>query len=171
MRPGHRLIELTYSNAAPLERNGKKIKLSEIFTFVQPTGRALNAFSTSWIENVYPQSPTDPTPPPRAIVTAQVVIGSIPPTQRPSHIKAPRWMGWPRLNSDFRQDALPRHHLRPISFRRPVGCYCTSPGPGGRWMCSNRVALQAWRARIRYRSCQRNDDLDSRSSEWRGVRR
>ena len=80
MRPGHRLIELTYSNAAPLERNGKKIRLSEIFTFVQPTGRPLSAFNTSWIENVYPQSPTDLTPP-RAIVTAQVAIGSAPPVQ------------------------------------------------------------------------------------------
>jgi uncharacterized protein (TIGR04255 family) len=75
MRPGHRLMELTYSNATPLEKDGKKKKLSEIFAFVKPTGRPVSAFSTTSIENVYPQSPTD-TAPPTAIVTTQVMMGA-----------------------------------------------------------------------------------------------
>jgi uncharacterized protein (TIGR04255 family) len=79
VRPNHRLVELTYSNAAPLERQGKKKRLSEIFTFVQPGSRVLNGFSTNWVENVYPKSTAGPDP--KAIVSAQVAIGSAPPAQ------------------------------------------------------------------------------------------
>src|ERR1700730_4507036 len=50
VRPTHRLVELTYSNATPLEKDGKKKRLSEIFTFVRPGSRTLIAFNTSWVE-------------------------------------------------------------------------------------------------------------------------
>jgi uncharacterized protein (TIGR04255 family) len=52
-RPRHRLVELSYNNAALLESDGKKKRLSEIFTFVQPRSRTVTAFNTSWIETVY----------------------------------------------------------------------------------------------------------------------
>jgi uncharacterized protein YegL len=57
MRPGHCLVELTYSNAAPFEKNGKKRRLSEIFKFVQPGSRTLTGFKTAWTEAVYPEAP------------------------------------------------------------------------------------------------------------------
>lgn len=69
----HRLIELTYSNVAPLLREGKMRRISEIFKFVQPGARALSMFNVSWLERVY-----DEPVPFRATVTATVGLGQGP---------------------------------------------------------------------------------------------
>jgi uncharacterized protein (TIGR04255 family) len=77
-RPGHRMVELTYSNATPLEKDGEKKRISEIFRFVQPGSRTLTSFNTTWTESVYPRSATEP---PKALVSAQVAVGSAAPAQ------------------------------------------------------------------------------------------
>lgn len=77
-RPGHRMVELTYSNAMPMEKDGEKKRISQIFKFVQPGSRTLISFNTTWAESVYPQSATDPL---KALVTAQVAVGSAAPAQ------------------------------------------------------------------------------------------
>jgi uncharacterized protein (TIGR04255 family) len=76
-RPGHRLMELTYANAAPLERDGKAKRLSQVFKFVQPSGRPVNSFNTSWIERVYKDD--DASASPRGLVTISVALGTAPP--------------------------------------------------------------------------------------------
>ena len=71
-RPAHRLLELTYSNALPLERNGQQKRLSEIFKFVQPAGRKINGFNTNWAELIYPTADGQP---PKGWVQATVGLG------------------------------------------------------------------------------------------------
>jgi uncharacterized protein (TIGR04255 family) len=76
-RPGHRLMELTYSNAALLERDGKPIRLSQVFKFVQPSGRPVNSFNASWMERVYKDDPAVASP--KGMVTISVALGIAPP--------------------------------------------------------------------------------------------
>lgn len=57
-QPIHRLIELSYSNAAVLDRDGKRRRLSEIFKFVQPGVRRVNMFNVNWMERLYPEETT-----------------------------------------------------------------------------------------------------------------
>jgi uncharacterized protein (TIGR04255 family) len=71
-RPAHRLLELTYSNAMPLERNGRQKRLSEIFKFVQPAGRKISGFNTTWAESIYPTAEGQP---PKGVVQAAVGLG------------------------------------------------------------------------------------------------
>jgi uncharacterized protein (TIGR04255 family) len=72
-RPAHRLIEISYSNAVPLERAGQKRKISEIFTMVQLAGRVIGSFNTSWMEAVYPTGPS------KGTVSTVVAVGTAPP--------------------------------------------------------------------------------------------
>ncbi|MGJ5149905.1 TIGR04255 family protein [Bradyrhizobium sp. HKCCYLR1023] len=76
-KPRIRMMELTYLNAAPLQEGERKFRISEIFKFVQPTGRPIGTFAVSWTELVYPNDPSDQ--PPRGIVTANVGLGQAPP--------------------------------------------------------------------------------------------
>lgn len=48
--PPTRLVELAYVNMVPLEREGERLRLSDIFKFVSPGVRKVNAFTTVWIE-------------------------------------------------------------------------------------------------------------------------
>jgi uncharacterized protein (TIGR04255 family) len=73
-RPQHRLMELNYANAAPLERDGQKRRLSEIFQFVQTTGRPVMSFNTTWVERVLGQDGVQ-----IGAVTAVVGLGQAPP--------------------------------------------------------------------------------------------
>ncbi len=75
--PRHRLIELAYNNAIPLDQNGKKKRISDIFRFVQPGSRPVFGFSTTWTESVYP-SPSNPSV---ARITTQVGLSTAPPDQ------------------------------------------------------------------------------------------
>jgi uncharacterized protein (TIGR04255 family) len=76
-RANHRLVELTYNNVALLDKDGRRRRLSEIFKFVQTGPRKLGAFSASWIESIYPGVLPDTEP--KAVVSAQVGLGSAPP--------------------------------------------------------------------------------------------
>ena len=70
--PAHRLLEVTYNNALPLERNGQQKRLSEIFKFVQPAGRKLAAFTSIWAESIYPPVEGQA---PKGVVQATVGLG------------------------------------------------------------------------------------------------
>lgn len=61
LRPQYRLAEVNYVNAMPLEYEGRKIRISEIFRFVQSTGRPLNMFAVNWAERIYATESFDPT--------------------------------------------------------------------------------------------------------------
>jgi uncharacterized protein (TIGR04255 family) len=76
-RPAHRLIELNYNNAVPLERNGQQRRLSEIFKFVQLGGRKVAGFNVSWAESIYPI--TDKQQPSKGVVNCFVGLGIAPP--------------------------------------------------------------------------------------------
>jgi uncharacterized protein (TIGR04255 family) len=73
-RPQHRLVELNYANAAPLERDGQKRRISEIFKFVQTGGRPVIAFNTTWIERISGEDGVQ-----IGAVTAVVGLGQAPP--------------------------------------------------------------------------------------------
>jgi uncharacterized protein (TIGR04255 family) len=75
-RPAHRLVELNYSNAVPLEHAGRQKRLSEIFKFVQPIRRKVNGFNTSWIERIFP---ADSEAARKGVVTCAVTMGIAPP--------------------------------------------------------------------------------------------
>jgi uncharacterized protein (TIGR04255 family) len=75
-QPVPRLAEVSYLNAALLEQNGVSKRISEVFRFVQPSGRRLNAFNTSWIERLYPNDPPDVQ---RGTITAVVGLSHAPP--------------------------------------------------------------------------------------------
>jgi uncharacterized protein (TIGR04255 family) len=75
-RPAHRLLELSYNNAVPFEREGRQRRLSELFKFVQPGGRIMNGFNTSWVEPIYPTADGQP---PKGVVSAVVGLGVAPP--------------------------------------------------------------------------------------------
>lgn len=73
-RPPHRLAEVSYVNAAPLEVEGKRKRISEVFSFVQPVGRSLTGFSVAWVEPVYvDQGPL------KGTITATVQLAQAPP--------------------------------------------------------------------------------------------
>jgi uncharacterized protein (TIGR04255 family) len=74
-RPVHRLVELNYSNAVPLEYAGRQKRLSEVFKFVQPAGRKVNGFNTGWMEAIYPTDLEAL----KGIVTSAVTMGIVPP--------------------------------------------------------------------------------------------
>jgi uncharacterized protein (TIGR04255 family) len=76
-RPAHRLIEMNYSNAVPLEIGGQRKRLSEIFTFVQPGGQKVIGFATNWTSTIYPIEGTQP---PKGIVQSVVALGTAPPS-------------------------------------------------------------------------------------------
>lgn len=78
LRPAHRLVEINYANADPLDRDGKTRRISEIFKFVQPS-RGVNAFNTSWSETVYPIDPDQPRF--RGVVNAVAALTEIPPAR------------------------------------------------------------------------------------------
>jgi uncharacterized protein (TIGR04255 family) len=71
--PQFRLMELTYVNAAPLELEGKKKRLSEIFRFVQPGTRPVNSFTVQWAESLHKDD--RPGQPFRGIVNSVVAVG------------------------------------------------------------------------------------------------
>ena len=49
--PIYRLVELTYTNSLPLMKvNGESRRLSEVFAFVSPGSRPVNAFQANWTE-------------------------------------------------------------------------------------------------------------------------
>lgn len=75
LRPQHRLVEVNYANAAPLDQNGQKKRISEVFRFVQTTGRPVNLFNTTWAESIYPSIDNRLT----GVVTATVALGEAPP--------------------------------------------------------------------------------------------
>ncbi len=52
-----RLIELAYFNLRPFPTDGRGATLSEVFSFMKPVGRKLNAFQANWTEFLEP-SPT-----------------------------------------------------------------------------------------------------------------
>lgn len=54
LKPEYRLAELVYVNAAPLERDGRALRISEIFRFVQPA-RPVSFFNVSWGESLDPE--------------------------------------------------------------------------------------------------------------------
>ena len=74
-KPKYRLLELSYSNAAPLVVDGRTKRISEIFTFVQAKSRSLGAFNVSWVEGVQPLVPGEPV---KGIVSIQVAVGTAP---------------------------------------------------------------------------------------------
>jgi uncharacterized protein (TIGR04255 family) len=74
-RPSSRLIEIAYHNALPMEVNGRRKRISEVFRFVQPSPtRKLSSFQTSWAEQL-----SDAPDAPRVIT--QVGLGTAPPAQ------------------------------------------------------------------------------------------
>jgi uncharacterized protein (TIGR04255 family) len=75
-KPAHRMVEISYSNAVPIERDGGKKKLSEIFKFVQLGGRKINGFNASWAESIYPVADMQP---PKGVVGCMVGLGIAPP--------------------------------------------------------------------------------------------
>jgi uncharacterized protein (TIGR04255 family) len=79
-KPAHRLVELSYSNALPIEREGRQSRLSEMFKFVQPGGRKIwGAFNTSWAETIYPTADMQPS---KGVVSAVVGLGFAAPAVR-----------------------------------------------------------------------------------------
>lgn len=76
-QPRYRLVEVSYSNATPLERDGQRKRIGDIFRFVQPGLRPVNMFATQWAERVYPNE--DASNPFKAIVHSHVGIGQAPP--------------------------------------------------------------------------------------------
>ncbi|MCL2713306.1 MAG: hypothetical protein FWD68_01590 [Alphaproteobacteria bacterium] len=74
--PQHGLAEVSYANAAPLDRDGKRKRISEIFKFCQSDGRALTMFNMNWVECVYPDQGTSP---PKGSVVASVGLAELPP--------------------------------------------------------------------------------------------
>lgn len=77
LRPKHRLAEINYVNAMPLDLGGKKIRISELFKFVQASGRPLTMFNVNWAERVYPEDPIEGQQ--RGFITASVGLGQAPP--------------------------------------------------------------------------------------------
>jgi uncharacterized protein (TIGR04255 family) len=75
LRSEHRLVEVNYANASPLNQHGQQKRISEIFKFVHTTGRPVNVFNTTWTESVYPPAEGRLT----GIVTAMVALGNAPP--------------------------------------------------------------------------------------------
>jgi len=75
-RPVHRLIELNYNNAVPLETDGRRKRLSEVFTFVQPGSQKIIGFTTTWTSSIYPMKDGQP---PTGIVQSFVGMGTAPP--------------------------------------------------------------------------------------------
>jgi len=77
-KPKYRLVELSYSNAAPLATGDRTKKLSEIFTFIQVKSRSVIAFNTGWVESILPLAPGEPV---KGTVSTQVALGTAPPAQ------------------------------------------------------------------------------------------
>jgi hypothetical protein len=69
-----RLVELTYNNAYPIVVDGRARRLSEVFRFVNPDYRPVNAFHVAWSEFVGL--------PEEGVVNAQAGLASAPPGQR-----------------------------------------------------------------------------------------
>jgi uncharacterized protein (TIGR04255 family) len=69
-RPQYRMVELSYVNNVPLEVDGKRRRLSELFRWIQP-GRAVNSFTAQWAEFLHSDSPGEP---PRGVVHSVVVV-------------------------------------------------------------------------------------------------
>lgn len=67
-----RLVELGYLNMVPMERDGIRHRLGDVFKLVTPGLRKVNAFTTAWVEGL-----TTDVDSPR--VTAQVGLAKAPP--------------------------------------------------------------------------------------------
>jgi len=76
-RPEHRLGEVSYANVAPLERDGQQKRISDIFSFSQIGGRALDMMSMNWTERLY--SDEESAVRPKGMVVASVGLGQAPP--------------------------------------------------------------------------------------------
>jgi len=72
--PFARLVEISYHNAAPIDSQGRRRHISEMFRFVHTEGRRLNQFQVAWGESLS-EGPDSPR------VAAQVGIGTAPPDQ------------------------------------------------------------------------------------------
>jgi len=76
-KPQYRLAEVNYINASPLELDGQKRRISDVFKFVQAAGRPINMFNVQWLERVYDDEP--PGAPLKGVVNAAVGLGQAPP--------------------------------------------------------------------------------------------
>ena len=73
LRLKHRLVEINYANAAPLEHDGQRKRISEIFRFLHLKGRSVIGFNANWVERIYSGDQAIGT------VSAAVGLGQVPP--------------------------------------------------------------------------------------------
>jgi uncharacterized protein (TIGR04255 family) len=105
-RPQPRLIELSYVNAARLERDGRRKRLSEVFKFVQPAGRSINMFTTNWAEPVFPAVEGKP---PTGVISCMVGLGVAPPALQ---VLGYNFTGLSEVAADNSKDILKEIHVR-----------------------------------------------------------